>query len=202
MSGTLAVSLRPGTELQLSVPIPGIPEPIKVAAVVRHVTRGLSFGFKFIDPPESAVTEIRNFAVSSATSAYLLSPDPELVREMQRRLQQLGMPQVSLGSPKQFPVPHPHLVVIDSDWPNYLEVINFLRAEATKARIVVLGLVPSDKSAKEALSGGADLILNKPIHPTRSQSVLRLACHLVWPGGAAFAPGAPLATVVPLAAPA
>jgi CheY-like chemotaxis protein len=194
MSGTVAMNLKPGTEVQLAIPLPGIVRPIELAAVVRHV-RGATCGFRFIDPPESAVAEIRNFAIRGTTSAYLLSPDPELVREMQRRLQQLGMPQVTVGSPKQLPVLHPHLVVIDSDWPDYLEVINFLRAEATKARIVILGLVSAEGSTKEALAAGADLVMSKPIQPTRSQSVLRLACHLVWPG-------ADLSVATPLATPA
>jgi len=178
MSGSLTTNLETGARVGVSINLPATDHMLELQAMNWHI-RGQYYGFRFIDPDDAAVAEIRKFVARSAASAFLLSPEPTTVRKIQHQLQVLGMPQASLGGPKSLPVLHPHLVVIDSDWPDYLEVMEFLRSEATHARIVILTLIANDALMSKALAGGADLVIRKPLDPIQAARVLRLACRLV-----------------------
>ncbi len=180
ISGSLLAPLQVGTRVWVKVSLPDSERTLHLEAMARHVN-GALYGFRFVTPDEVAKAELRKFVARSAAAAFLLSPDPSVVREIQQQLQAMGMPQASLGAPKTLPVTHPHLVVIDADWPDYLEVIELLRAEATHGHIVILVLIGEDDIMAEALAGGADLVLSKPLDAGTVERVLRLARQLVMP---------------------
>jgi CheY-like chemotaxis protein len=177
MSGTLAVALSTGTRVRLSFTIPGGSGTLEMNALVQHIC-GLRYGFKFIEAPQTAIEEIREFVLRGTASAFVLSADPAIVREIQHRLQRMGMPHVIVGAP-ELPVSAPHLVVLDSEWPDFVEAIKLFRSQSTKARLAILALTSDDAQTRRAQACGVDFVLKKPIHPARSEPVLRQACNLV-----------------------
>jgi CheY-like chemotaxis protein len=175
---TLAARLSMGDTIELELKLPGDKDTLTLQAVVRHVN-GMRYGLEFAELAPAHCTRIRRFGRKLDTAAYLLSSQSETVRELQHALQQIGIPKVSFGSPKVFPAPDPCLIVVDCEWPDYLEVMQYLRAEAGPEPVVIVALLSPEADIKQAYANGADLIVRKPVTGLWVKRVLATASNLL-----------------------
>jgi CheY-like chemotaxis protein len=175
---TLAARLSLGDQVELELKLPGNKDTLVVQAVVRHIN-GMRYGLEFADLNFAQRARIAEFGKKLDTSAYLLSSQSATVRELQHALQQIGIPKVSFGSPKVFPAPSPCLVVVDCEWPDYLEVMQYLRAEAGAEPLVIVALLSSEADIKQVYAHGADLIVRKPVTGLWVKRVLATASNLL-----------------------
>jgi hypothetical protein len=175
-------NLAIGEEIWLEIKLPSAPRPLRLRAVVRHAN-GTRYGFEFVSLTAREREFIDEFGAQFAISAYMYSPDHELVSIVQQALQDLGVSMVWLGSPNCLPVPDPHLVIIDSDWPDYIEVVRFLRAESEVSRIIVVALLSPNFSRKDSQALAANFVLQKPLTRAWLRKVLGTAVNLLRPTG-------------------
>jgi CheY-like chemotaxis protein len=175
---TLAARLALGDKIELELKLPGNRDSLLLSAVVRHIN-GMRYGLEFGELSVAQRSRIREFGKKLDTSAYLLSSQAATVRELQHALQQIGIPKVSFGSPKVFPVLSPCLIVVDGDWPDYLEVMQYLRAEAGPEPVVIVALLSANADIKQAYAHGADLIVRKPVTGLWVKRVLATASNLL-----------------------
>jgi CheY-like chemotaxis protein len=175
---TLAARLAPGDAIELELKLPGSKDPIWLRAIVRHIN-GMRYGLEFANLSFAQRSRIRAFGRKLDTTAYLLASHPATVRELQRALQQIGTPRVLFGSPKVFPAPCPCLIVIDCDWPDYLEVMQFLRSEAGPEPVVIAALLSPADDIKQAYGHGADLVIRKPVTGLWVKRILATAANLL-----------------------
>lgn len=175
---TLAADLAEGEEVMLAIILPGLQDPLRIQAVVRN-RRGDRYGLQFPSITSRDRERITNFGRDSAMSAFLFTPDADIVRSAQQSLQDLGVTQVWRGCPDSFPVLNPHLIIIDSDWPDFVEVAQLLRSEGEDSRIIVVGLLDPQISGKAASEMQADIILHKPLPRNWMHKVLGTAVNLL-----------------------
>jgi hypothetical protein len=69
--------------------------------------------------------------------------------------------------------------VIDSDWPDFLEVMQFLRTESGADPLVVVALLTPTFDAIQAQLHGADLVVRKPVSSPWTRRVLATASNLL-----------------------
>jgi hypothetical protein len=179
MCGNVSSVFSVGDELEIEVQLPKAKNNLRARAVVKHA-RGSKYGFEFKGLDTASRWLITEFGRAQHTSAYILSPNSGLSWALQRSLQQLGVSHVNNGCPKQEP-DCPHIIVIDSDWPDFAEVISFLRSEsAADARsVVIIAVITPCISASDAHRAGADLVLHKPLALERTRKLLELAYRIV-----------------------
>jgi CheY-like chemotaxis protein len=178
----VCADLSVGEEIGLEIKLSSAQKPLRLRAVVRHAN-GTRYGFEFVSLTARERESINRFGAQFATSAYLYSPDHEIVSIVQPALQDLGVSMVWLGSPNCLPVPNPHLVIIDSDWPDYIEVTRFLRAESEDSRVIVVALLSPNVTRKDAQALAANFVLQKPLTRAWLRKVLRTAVKLLRPTG-------------------
>jgi DNA-binding response OmpR family regulator len=69
--------------------------------------------------------------------------------------------------------------MIDSDWPDFLEVLAFLRSESGVLPVAMVAVLSPTDNAEDAHRAGADLVLHKPLALDRTKKVLELAFRLI-----------------------
>jgi hypothetical protein len=175
---TLPVVLSVGDELLLAIKLPDFQDPLQLQSVVRNKS-GDRYGFEFLNVTSRDRERITNFGRDSTISAFLFTPDAGIVRSAQQSLQDMGVSQVWRGSPDSLPVPNPHIIIIDSDWPDFAEVAQLLRSESADKRIIIVALVAHDIATKATSEIGADIILHKPLQRNWVERVLGTAVKLL-----------------------
>jgi hypothetical protein len=175
---TLPVALSVGDELTLTIKLPDFQAPLQLQSVVRNKS-GDRYGFEFLHLTSRDRERIANFGRDSTMSAYLFTPDVNIVRSAQQTLQHMGVTQVWRGSPDSLPVPNPHIVIIDSDWPDFAEVAQFMRSESVDKRIIIVALVARDVTSKAITEMRADIVLNKPLPRNWVERMLGTAIKLL-----------------------
>jgi len=175
---SLSSALAVGDEVTLTIRLPDFQESLRIHSVVRNKT-GNRYGFQFVSTTSRDRDRITDFGRDSTMSAFLFTPDPGIVRSTQQSLQDMGVSQVWRGSPDLLPVPNPHIVIIDSDWPDFVDVAQLLRSESAAGRIIVVGLLDPRISSKTTAEMHADIILHKPLPRNWIQRVLGTAVNLL-----------------------
>ncbi len=175
---TVAITLAVGEEAELTIKLPDFQAPLHIRATVRNKS-GNRYGFQFLATTSRDRERIENFGRDSTMSAFLFTPDPGVVRSAQQVLQDLGVSQVWRGSPESLPVPNPHIIMIDSDWPDFVEVAQLLRGESTDNRIIIVGLVGREVTSKAISDMGADIVLYKPLPRNWVEKVMGTAIKLL-----------------------
>lgn len=178
LCGDVPSVLTMGDQVTLEFQIPKNGQMQRIRAKVCYA-RGLRYGFEFLAPDAVLCKRICDYGVQQRTSAFILSPNAPMVWNVQRILQQLGVSQVQTGAPKVFPIESPHLIVIDSEWPDFVEVIQFLRSESGSSLMTIVAVLSTPDSAAEVQSAGADLVLHKPLSPDRTKKNMELAFRLI-----------------------
>jgi len=178
MCGTLPAYLPFDSTVRLKIALPGCQEPASMLARGRYI-QGHRYGFEFLGLNQSVQTAICDLVSPDATSAYLMCPDPLLSRELQRLLQSMKVAKVACGAPKLFPVPNPYMVVIDSAWPHFVEVLELLRDDARDSRILIVALLSADTPIRATGRKGPDLSLHKPLNTASTQRLIKIACNLL-----------------------
>lgn len=161
-SVTAAIILAVGDEVTLTIKLPDFERPMVVSAVVRNKS-GSRYGFEFREMTNHDQQRIQNFGRDSTMSAFLFTPDPGIVRSVQQALQDMGVTQVWRGSPDSLPVPNPHIIMLDSEWPDFVEVAQLLRSESADNRIIIVALAGRDVTSSAISEMGADIVLYKPL---------------------------------------
>jgi hypothetical protein len=177
-SVTLPIVLGVGDELTLTIKLPDFQEPLQLSAVVRNKS-GSRYGFEFLHLTSRDRERIVNFGRDATISAYLFTPDPAIVRSAQQSLQGMGVTQVWRGHPESLPVPNPHIIIIDSDWPDFAEVAQLMRSESADRRIIIVALVARDVTSKTIAEAAADVLLYKPLPRNWVERVLGTAVKLL-----------------------
>jgi DNA-binding NtrC family response regulator len=167
-----------GDQVTLEFQLPSSNQLQKTPAKVCYA-RGFRYGFEFTAPDAVLCKRISDFGLQQRTSAFILSANSPMVWITQRMLQQIGVSQVQTGSPKVFPIESPHLIMIDSDWPDFLEVLAFLRSESGVLPVAMVAVLSPTDNAADAHRAGADLVLHKPLALDRTKKVLELAFRLI-----------------------
>ena len=175
---TLPIVLAVGDEVQLLIKLPDFESPMQVKAVVRNKS-GSRYGFEFLRPASHDCERIEAFGRDSTMSAFLFTPDPGIVWSAQQVLQDLGVTQVWKGTPRELPVPNPHIIIIDSDWPDFVDVAQLLRSESSDTRIIIVALLDRSVSSKQVAEMGADMVLYKPLPRNWVERVLGTAVKLL-----------------------
>ncbi len=175
---TVAMILAVGDEAELTIKLPDFQDPMHVRAVVRNKS-GNRYGFQFHETTSRDRERIENFGRDTTMSAFLFTPDPGIVRSAQQVLQDMGVTQVWRGSPQSLPVPNPHIIMIDSDWPDFVDVAQLLRSESTDNRIIIVGLVGREVTSKSISEMGADIVLYKPLPRNWVERVMGTAVKLL-----------------------
>ena len=175
---TFAARLAIGDQVRLDIRLPGNRDAMEIPAIVRYVN-SMRYGLEFTTLTFGQRARIRQFGRKLQCVAYLLSSNPTDVRDLQHLLQQIGISQVSFGSPKNLPVQQPCLVVMDCEWPDFLEVMQFLRTEAGGEPLVIVALLGKESDARKAQENGADLVARKPVTSAWTKRVLATASNLL-----------------------
>ncbi|HYG98057.1 MAG TPA: PilZ domain-containing protein [Terriglobales bacterium] len=178
MSGNVSSVLTVGDEVTLEFQFPNSTHRHSTAARVCY-GRGFRYGFVFLNPEPALQTRISEFGLHKQTAAFILSANAPMVWIVHRMLQQLGVSQVFTGGPKDFPLLTPHLIVIDSDWPDFEEVLAFLRSESAGTTTAIVAVLSPTCHAANAHRAGADLVLHKPLALDRTRKLLELAFRLI-----------------------
>lgn len=174
----LSDHLQIGEVARLTIKLPDFQEPMQIPAVVRNRS-GNRYGFEFLELHDHDRERIEAFGRDSTISAYLFTPNATIVRSAQQVLQDMGVSQVWRGSPDSLPVPNPHIVIVDSEWPDFVDVAQLLRSESADNRIIVVALVGRDVSSKAVKDMGADIVLHKPLPRNWVERLLGTAVKLL-----------------------
>ncbi len=175
---TLPIVLAVGDEVRLIFNLPDFDRPMDIQAVVRNKS-GSRYGFEFLRTTSHDRERIDAFGRESTMSAFLFSPDADIVWSAQQVLQDMGVTQVWKGTPAQLPVPNPHIIIIDSNWPDFVEVAQLLRSESPESRIIIVALLDRTVTSKEVAEMGADMVLYKPLPRNWVERVLGTAVRLL-----------------------
>ncbi len=175
---TVSLVLAVGDEAELSIKLPDFQQALHIRGVVRNKA-GNRYGFQFLQTTSRDRERIENFGRDSTISAFLFTPDPGVVRSAQQVLQDMGVSQVWRGSPESLPVPNPHIIMIDSDWPDFVDVAQLLRSESTDNRIIIVALVGPEVTSNAIGDVGADIVLYKPLPRNWVERVMGTAVKLL-----------------------
>lgn len=170
--------LSVGDEVQLEIKLPYFARPLRLRAVVRH-SNLVRCGLEFTELSARERECIQLLGERYTVSAYLLSPDPEIVRVAQQVLQEYGVSMVWRGAPRSLPLTGANIILIDSAWPDFVDVVKFLREESIDCRLILVALMGTEVTREQSRELAAHMTLPKPVSQAWYRKALITAVGLV-----------------------